>query len=378
MYLKSCCALFLLAIVACQAAPSAKIEKSISETDKFTKNEINLEETGAEKDRAKKSTTFCVEVRANGKQEQVPCRQEVRPQIPHQESKPVVILQPVAVPTPVAPVEYPKPQNIVIQPQPQLQPQPQPQPQPSQNFNVIQQQQSSSVTYPQPQAQPQVVQPNPQQPNVVYSTHPQQTHHIHHVYPSAPSSVAPAPAPAPAPTPIINIVPAPAPAPCDKPTVMQSQQPQQIHTVHVLHPQPTPQTPSVTLVQELKSNKKEEKPVIRPKPEPLPITQEQISVMPVAPAPCKTDVLVAPSRPVIVPQPTFIQVPSVQYPPIKTQEEAYECSCRPDNRLAKTITLDPRLLHLYKSVPRSSMITAEYNSNISPVVFASERASEMV
>lgn len=150
MHLKSCCALFLLALIACQAAPSPKLEQTISEAETtFNQNGIQLEETGAEKERAKKSAaTFCVELRA-GKPEQVPCRppQEVRPQGPIQQeiSKPVVIVQPIPIPAPV-PVDYPK-QPIIIQPQlpqplqpPQL-PQP-PQPQPSQDVHVIHQQNS--------------------------------------------------------------------------------------------------------------------------------------------------------------------------------------------------------------------------------------------
>jgi len=237
MHLSSCCALFLLALVACQAAPSPKgaIEKSISEAETFAKNDIQLEDTGAEnKDRAKKSaTTFCVEVRS-GKPEQVPCRQEIRPQ--RGESKPVVIVQPIPISAPLEfpklpPLEFPK-LPIVIQtpPQPQVPPQSQlpPQPQPPQNFNNVIQQQQSSTNINQPQ--PQVVQ-TPQPPAAV---------------------------PAPPPTSIINIVPsAPTSESCNKqPTIVQPQQPQQIHTIHhVIHPQQTPR-PSVTLIQqELKPQK---------------------------------------------------------------------------------------------------------------------------
>ncbi|KYN07426.1 Solute carrier family 25 member 36-A [Cyphomyrmex costatus] len=123
MYLKSCCALFLLALVACQAAPSFQAtEKLINEAEtRLTKSNIELEGTGAEKDRAKKSaTTFCVEVRS-GKTEKVPCKEIV-----HQEtSKPVVIVQPISIPAPVSvPVPAPAPtiiecpkQPIVIQQQ---------------------------------------------------------------------------------------------------------------------------------------------------------------------------------------------------------------------------------------------------------------------
>lgn len=224
MHLNSCCALFLLALVACQAAPSPKgaIEKSVSEAETFAKNDIQLEDTGAEKDRAKKSaTTFCVEVRS-GKPEQVPCRpQEVRPQRLQGESKPVVIVQPIPISAPVLPsYEFPR-EPVVIKTQP-------PQPQPPQNYNVIQQQQSSTNVQPQPQVV-QTPQPTP----------------------------APAAVPAPPPTSIINIVPsAPTSEPCNKqPTIVQPQQPQQIHTIHhVIHPQQTPR-PSVTVIQEVKPQK---------------------------------------------------------------------------------------------------------------------------
>lgn len=219
MHLNSCCVLFLLALVACQAAPSSKdvTEQSISEAETFAKNDIQLENTGAEKDRAKKSaTTFCVEVRS-GKPEQVPCRQEVRPQrILQEQREPLVIVQPIPISAPV-PVEYPR-QPIVIQTQPQ---QPQ-QVQPPQGVNVVQQQQSTNN-----QPQPQVVQTQPM---------------------PAPVAVQ---APAPPPTSIINIVPsAPTSVPCNKPTVMQPEQPQQVHTIHhVIHPQQTPR-PSVTVIQQ--------------------------------------------------------------------------------------------------------------------------------
>lgn len=79
MHSKSCYALFLLVLVACQAAPSHKIiEKSINETGaKFAKKDLKLEDTGADKDRTKKSTTFCVQVHS-GKEEIIPCNQEVK------------------------------------------------------------------------------------------------------------------------------------------------------------------------------------------------------------------------------------------------------------------------------------------------------------
>ncbi|XP_018348048.1 PREDICTED: extensin-like [Trachymyrmex septentrionalis] len=186
MYLKSCCALFLLALVACQAAPSSQaIEKSINEAETFAKTNIELEGTGAEKDRAKKSATFCVEVHS-GKPETVPCKQELR----QETSKPLVIVQPISIPASVpipTVVDYPK-QPIVIHQhsQPQFVPQPAPQ------------------------------------------------------FIAPPPSPVPIKLPAPAPVSISDIPPTPASKPCDKPTIVQPAQ-SQVHTVHVIHSQPTPQ-----------------------------------------------------------------------------------------------------------------------------------------
>ncbi|KYN01169.1 hypothetical protein ALC62_08011 [Cyphomyrmex costatus] len=181
MYLKSCCALFLLALVACQAAPSSQAtEKSINEAETMlTKSNIELEGTGAEKDRAKKSaTTFCVEVRS-GKTEKVPCK-EIRPQgiVQQETSKPVVIVQPISIPAPV-PVPAPAPTIIEYPKQP----------------IVIQQQQ------------------RPIQP--------------HLIPPPVPTCV-PIKSP---PTPAISV-------PCDKPIVQPTQP--QIHTIHVIHPTQQP------------------------------------------------------------------------------------------------------------------------------------------
>jgi len=206
MYLKSCCALFLLALVACQAAPSSQaIEKSINEAETFANTNIELEGTGAEKDRAKKSaTTFCVEVRS-GKPEKIPCTQEIRPQGIVQQEKPVVIVQPISIPASVPMpvptiVEYPK-QPVVIH------------------------------QHPQPQVVPQFVAPPPSPVPVKL------------------------PASAPATIPIVDIVPpTPASTPCDKPTIVQPTQ-SQVHTVHVIHSQPTPQLPKI------------ERPMLRPIPQ---------------------------------------------------------------------------------------------------------------
>lgn len=225
MHLKSCYALFLLALVACQAAPSAKLEKSINGAETtFTGTNIPLEDAGTEKDRAKKeATTFCVEVRS-GKPEQVPCRQEVDPpRIVQHDSKPVVIVQPIPVPAPVPSLEY----HRVV---PQLQPQPQPQ-----HFN-IQQQQAQVVPLPSAPA------PQPTPPAPVHQ-HP----------------------------PIINIIPqAPTAVPCEKPTIVQPQS--QFHTVHVIHPQPTPR-PSVTVIHKEVKPHKEQK--LLPPPQPVPQVKRQ-------------------------------------------------------------------------------------------------------
>lgn len=87
MHLKSCCTLLLLALVACQAAPSTfeNIEKkSISEkTSKIEKDDLKIEDPGLDKDRTKKAATFCVEIH-DGKQ--VPCAESVK--------QPVLMVQP--------------------------------------------------------------------------------------------------------------------------------------------------------------------------------------------------------------------------------------------------------------------------------------------
>ncbi|KYN00779.1 hypothetical protein ALC62_08462 [Cyphomyrmex costatus] len=75
----------------------------------LTKSNIELEGTGAEKDRAKKSaTTFCIEVR-EGKTEKVPCKEIVQ----QETSKPVVLVQPISISAP-APVPVPAPAPTII------------------------------------------------------------------------------------------------------------------------------------------------------------------------------------------------------------------------------------------------------------------------
>lgn len=281
MYSKSCYALFLLALVACQAAPSPKIiEKSTSETaTKLAKENIKPEDTGADKDRAKKSTTFCVEVRS-GKEEMVPCKQELPVKQTQQvlnlktpDYKPMAtVMQPV--PTSVQyPVQYPV-SNILVQ-QPQM-------PQLSPSLSLLQQPTQFVVQSTQPQqqlSQQQVLQHQVLQQQVLQQQDPQPLtqQHVIHVQ-TQPQQIASAsvsqvqsqqpalsaPASAPAPTPIINIIPAAASAPCEKPSVPQQPQPlppQHIHTVHVVQPtQLAPQLPK----QEVKPIKVEqEKPQVK-------------------------------------------------------------------------------------------------------------------
>ncbi|KAL6442415.1 hypothetical protein ACFW04_002567 [Cataglyphis niger] len=350
MYSKSFYALFLLALVACQAAPSPKIiEKLTSETaTKLAKEDIKPEDTGADKDRAKKSTTFCVEVRS-GKEEMVPCKQE----IPVKETQQVLNLKtldykPMAtvmqsVPTSVQyPVQYPVSNILVQQPQiPQLSPSLSLLQQPSQfvvhstqSQQQVPQQQVPQQQVPQQQVlqqqvlQQQVPQPLTQQHVIHVQTQPQQTASASGSQVQSQQPALSAPASAPAPTPIINIIPAPASAPCEKPRVPQQPQPlppQHIHTVHVVQPtQLVPQLPK----QETKPNKLEQE-----KPQVLPVSHQGLSVLTPAAHPCKTEVLLAPSSPVELvyheEEPTRL----VEYVPV--QQELYECSCRSDQQKTK-------------------------------------------
>ncbi|XP_011137628.1 proline-rich extensin-like protein EPR1 isoform X3 [Harpegnathos saltator] len=160
MHLKSCCMLFLLALVACQAAPSTSkniVKKSISEkTSKIEKDDMKMEDPGMDKDRTKKSaTTFCVEVR-DGTEQQVPCAETKRP---------LVLVQP-----------EPAKQMPVQTVQPHLQSLPQPAPQPA----------TQPVIFLQPPAQyslPAVQTPPPQQAPIVNILTP----------PAAPCNVLPTP-----------------------------------------------------------------------------------------------------------------------------------------------------------------------------------------
>ncbi|KYN16742.1 hypothetical protein ALC57_10939 [Trachymyrmex cornetzi] len=343
MYLKSCCALFLLALVACQAAPSSQaIEKSINEAETFAKTNIELEGTGAEKDRAKKSaTTFCVEVRS-GKAEKIPCTQELRPQglVQQETSKPVVIVQPISIPASVpvpipTVVEYPK-QPLVIHQQPQILPRP----------------------------TPQFVAPPPSPVPVKL------------------------PASAPASVPIIDIVPpTPASTPCDKSPIVQPAQ-SQVHTLHVIHSQPTPQPSRI------------ERPLFRP------ILPQQSIVLPTCkkcnrlmppPFPPKFPKLDGYS----LNYPTaFTDLSQYGQSTDCEVEPTFECNCRPENRVVeisphKIKIQDPRMANAggatidsidtvpFNSIPhRSSMISREHDPSISNIIsdqsifFASKGARE--
>ncbi|GAB1864249.1 hypothetical protein CAJAP_05328 [Camponotus japonicus] len=421
MHSKSCYALFLLALVACQAAPSHKIiEKSNNETEaKLAKEDLKLENTGADKDRAKKSTTFCVQVHS-GKEEIVPCKQEIK-------ETPVVNIKSPEYRLQTAPlIQYPV-SNIVVQ---------QPVPQPSSSVPVhqapqvipqqtvvhvpVQPQQSASFTAPQQHVH---VQTQPQHFSV---PEPSSCPQVHVQQPVVP---------APAPTPIINIIPAPA-APCEKP---EPQPPQQIHTVHVVQPlQPAPQSPVIhhaiqpsqsapqslvihhaiqppqpapqlpvnhPVVQpsqpapQLPVNHPvvqppqlapqppaihEVKPLVRPikveqekPPQFLPVPHQEITV-PVAHLPCKSDVIFASSSPVELIYREEEPAKLVEYVPVS--QESYECSCQSEQQSkAKPakhhVTLYPTS---GRTSLRSPMMAVQYNPSImgseetSPVVFATQ------
>lgn len=235
MHSKSCYALFLLALVACQAAPSHKIiEKSNNETEaKLGKEDLKLENTGADKDRAKKSTTFCVQVHS-GKEEIVPCKQEIK------ETPVINIKSPDLPPAPIPLIQYPVSNLVVQQPLPQpsssvpLHQVPQVIPQPTSVHVPVQSHQSASFTALQPLLQP------PLQPMSQQHVHVQtQQQHFSVPEPVPQVHVQQPVVPAPAPTPIINILPA-STAPCEKPKLQPLQQ---IHTFHAIQPpQPTPQS----------------------------------------------------------------------------------------------------------------------------------------
>ncbi|EFN74322.1 hypothetical protein EAG_08585 [Camponotus floridanus] len=388
MHSKSCYALFLLALVACQAAPSHKIiEKSNNETEaKLAKEDLKLENTGADKDRAKKSTTFCVQVHS-GKEEIVPCKQELKEtpviNIKSPEYKPQI----ASAPTPL--IQYPV-SNIVVQ-QPLL---------PSSSVPVhevpqvihptgvhvpIQQSTSSfSTSFTAPQS---VLQPISQQhlhvqtPQQHFSV-PEPVPQVHLQQPVVP---------APAPTPIINIIPAPA-APCEK---LEPQPPQQIHTVHAFQPpQPAPQ--SLVIQHAIQSSQLAPQsfvnhPVIRPQPAPqppaiheikplikpikleqekppqlLPVPQHEISV-PVADHPCKSDVIFAPPSPVELIYREEQPAKLVEYVPVS--QESYECSCRSEHQ-SKQAKPPKHHVTLYPSSGRMSLrspmspLAVQYNPSI--------------
>lgn len=240
MHSKNCCVLFLLVLVACQAAPSHKItEKSIKETEaKLAKEDLNLEDTGADKDRAKKSTTFCVQVHS-GKEEIVPCNQEVNQPI----VKSLDFSKSLTQPASASLVQYP---NILVQ-QPQV-------PQPSSNVFLHQ----SKTFTPQVIPQPTIVQIPAKSEQSASITAPQQ--HIVHVESQHPSALEPIslvhsqqsvlPSSISIQTPTNDrFIPAPASAPCET-LKTESQQPSKIHTLHLvqsLQPALKPETRLIPL-----------------------------------------------------------------------------------------------------------------------------------
>ncbi|KYQ58589.1 hypothetical protein ALC60_02234 [Trachymyrmex zeteki] len=318
----------------------------------FAKTNIELEGTGAEKDRAKKSaTTFCVEVRS-GKAEKIPCTQ-IRPQgiVQQETSKPVVIVQPISIPASVPVpvptiVEYPK-QPIVIQQQ--LQPQ------------IV------------PQPTPQFVAPLPSR----------------------------APVKSPASVPINDIVlPTPTSTPCDKLTITQPVQ-SPIHTVHVIHSQPTPQLS----IQEAKPFKVE-RPVFKPiLPQQsivqLPTVCKKCNKMMLPPYPYPYPPKIFPSdSPYSLTYPTAFTDVTSQYGQRTDYEVGpYECNCR-ENRIVEILPhkikiKDPRMANSgdaaidsidtvpFNSIPHvSSMLSTEHDPSISNIIpdqsmfFASKGARE--
>ncbi|XP_020279098.1 vegetative cell wall protein gp1-like [Pseudomyrmex gracilis] len=234
MYLKSCCTLLLLALVACQAAPSPKIIET-----KTTNKELTIEETGEEKDRAKKSTTtFCVQINSDGKQEAIPCDpqkpilQPVSPIhiVPVQVPPLVLPSQPAPLPAPLLP--FPLPPNVVV-PAPIPAPAPAPTPAPA------------------PAPTPA---PAPVPPRVVPAPTPAPAPAPTPAPAPVPPRVVPVPTPKPAPTPAPTPAPAPAPAPAPttttpKPALQPILQP----TIPVLPPcievppQPSPVPPVINI-----------------------------------------------------------------------------------------------------------------------------------
>ncbi|XP_011137629.1 proline-rich extensin-like protein EPR1 isoform X4 [Harpegnathos saltator] len=275
MHLKSCCMLFLLALVACQAAPSTSkniVKKSISEkTSKIEKDDMKMEDPGMDKDRTKKSaTTFCVEVR-DGTEQQVPCAETKRP---------LVLVQPEPAKQMV--IHQEAPHSIVDYP-----------------IKFINSQTLSQTSQP-----VQIIHTQSQQPQTVHVAplvQPVQT-----VQPHLQSL--PQPAPQPATQPVIFLQP---PAQYSLPAV-QTPPPQQAPIVNILTPPAAPcnvlPTPTVIRqeskyepakeVEHLKPLPKlEPEPELRPKPIAMPQTVEFLSV--VEPVSCKKELVVLPSKPIM-------------------------------------------------------------------------------
>ncbi|KMQ96263.1 cytoplasmic phosphatidylinositol transfer protein 1 [Lasius niger] len=326
MHSKTCCALLLLVLVACQAAPSSKIieKKPSSETEtKLTEENLKPEDAGVDKDRAKKSTTFCVEVHS-GKKEVVPCKQEVQqiPVVNTPDYKPYTLYQTAPAP---APVQYPVSNIVVQQPIPSASITPVQTVQPSQvvvqpTLNIpAQPQQSASLVIPQPAPQHIIqVQAEPQQIVVESAPVPQ----------AKPQQ------------PIINIVPAPVSAPCEQ-SIVQPIPPQQIHLVHLVQPpQPAP---------------------------PQPPAQQEVQ-----------------------PKVEAVETPAPQYVPVVApQQQEYECSCRSEQHPIRTKTVPHHVIYSGSGLrspiqaPVLSPIQAvQYKTGIvgsddtSPLVYAQAREAE--
>ncbi|XP_029158711.1 adhesive plaque matrix protein-like [Nylanderia fulva] len=326
MHSKTCCALFLLALVACQAAPSSKIieKKSISETEtKLAEETLNPEDTGADKDRAKKSTTFCVELRS-GKEEVVPCRNQEIKQYPVPNIKPSYAVVQTA-PAPQFPLS-----NVLVQPVPS-------QPQPSQI--VVQ-----PNYYQVPEPVPQFIQVQSQQPSVVEPA-PQKSH----------QTVIQPVATAPAPTPIINIIPAPVSPPCEHAPQKPQPPQEQIHTVHIVQPKPEPQPQS--------------KPVLEPKVEvkekPVP---QRVEVAPIVTPSCKSELIIAPTPVEYYPVAVRQEEPARLVEYVEAPQQEYECSCRTEHQYPTRTRPYKHQVKLYPSsgasFRASPIMSMQYNPNI--------------
>ncbi|XP_032686829.1 extensin-like [Odontomachus brunneus] len=336
MYLKNCCALLLLALVACQAAPSTfkNIEKkSISEkTNKIEKDNLKIEDPGLDKDRAKKSTTsFCVEIR-DGKE--VPCLDTNQPTLVVKPLKQTVIN-----PSP-AYINYPNKYSETQTPVQIIHAQPQ-QPQ---TIQVAPISHSIQTAQPVPQLPPQQAFQPAAQPVIFVP----------------PYNVPPPQISSPQPTPIVNILTPPA-APCNvmPPSTIEHKQ-EFVKEVDYIKPVFKP----------------EPRPISRPEPEfqPKPVSMEVVSI---ESAPCKQDVLVLPSKPVAVyPEKQLaVEVTELEPQPVS----GAQCICqkgRPHTlyRHHPKIHEHHLMVHPTQSIATSPLVVQppyplSYLSNNRPIVF---------